>query len=72
MVECLDPGGYVGDRGQHDDRRAGFALPQLAEDLEPAASRHGEVEKHEVEVTKVELIQRILTVSGLIDGVPLG
>jgi hypothetical protein len=72
LVERLDPGGYVGDGGQHDDRRAGFALLQHAEDVEPTAKRHGEVEEHQVDVTRVELVQRSLTVSSLVDGVALG
>jgi hypothetical protein len=71
-VERLDPGRDLGGSGQHDDRRAGFALLQHAEHVEPASTRHGKVEQDHVHVTSVDLVQRSLTIRGLADGVALG
>jgi len=71
-VERLDPGGDLGDRRQHDHRRAGLTILQRAEDLEPTPPRHGEVEEDQIHIAGVELVQRSLTVSGLTDCVALG
>ena len=72
VLECLDPEGDVSGGGEHDHGRGGITLPQNVEDVEPTTTRHDEVEQDKVHLTGVELVQRCLTVSGLIDSVALG
>ena len=53
---------------QDEHGHPGFMLLDFAQDLEPAASRHGDVEDHNVPVLLPDEVQRLLGVSSFAEG----